>query len=188
VGHSEIFVMDERRVTGNATLDGRWAEGGRRALDRDSSVAVAAFRRYPDAVHAREWTVAEGAAGTGVMVGTDLTVALVLLALLAAVGHQAVWPFGALGVGFGAVAGAALAVLMRRRTAGGVRIGRYELRVDAADADRVQAALLRAKGELGEVIVIPAAAAGRRAPAYPAGNPQASAEELLGLAAPARRG
>jgi hypothetical protein len=177
-------------------------------LDRDSSVAVASFRRYPDAVHARKWTVAEGAAGTGVVVGTDLTVVVdrrpvartvgyavlagtwlgLLLALLAALGHQAVWPAGALGAGFGAVAGAALGALMRRRTGAGVRIGRYELRVDPADADRVRAALLRAKGELGEVTVIPAAAPGRRAPAYPAGDPRASAEELLGLAAPARRG
>ena len=200
-------------MNSNATLDDRWAEEGRKALDTDSSVAVAAFRRYPDAVHAREWTVAEGATGTGVIVGTDLTVALdrrpvawtvgcavlggvwlgLLLALLAALGHQAlglqaVWPAGALGSGFGAVAGAALGALTRGGTAGGVRIGRYELRVDAADADRVRAALLRAKGELGGVTVIPAAALRRRAPAYPAGDPSASAEELLGLAAPARRG
>jgi hypothetical protein len=89
------------------------------------------------------------------------------------------------------MAGAALGALVRRRTGGGVRIGRYELRVDPGDADRVRAALLRAKGELGELgelTVIPAAAPGRRAPACPAGDPRASAEELLGLAAPARRG
>ncbi len=46
---------------------------------------------------------------------------------------------------------------------------------------------LRARDELGEVTVIPAPAPGRRAAAYLAGKPGASAEELLGLA-PARNG
>jgi hypothetical protein len=167
-------------------------------LNSDSAVAVASFRRYADAVRASRRVEAQGA-----IVGTELTVAVrgrrpvvraagyavlvgawlgLLLAALSWVDHRAVGPAAALGAGFGAVAGAGLAVVSGRGPAGGIRIGRYELRVEAEAADRVRAALLRAKGELGEVTVIPAARAGRRAPGYPASQPGASAEELLGLA------
>jgi hypothetical protein len=172
-------------------------------LNTDSAVAVASFRRYDDAVQASGRIDAGG-----VIVGTGLTVAIggrrpvaravgyavligawlgLLLAALAWLDHRSIGPEAALGALFGAVAGGALGVVLGRGPAGGVRIGRYELRVEAEAADRVRAALLRAKGELGEVTVIPAAAPGRRAPAYPAGDPGASAEELLGLA-PARNG
>jgi hypothetical protein len=181
----------------------RMAEGGLEALNTDATIPVASFRRYDDAVRASGRVEAEG-----VIVGTELTVAIagrrpvaravgyavlvgawlgLLLAALAWVGHRPVGTEAALGGLFGAVAGGGLGVVLGRGPAGGVRIGRYELRVEAEAADRVRAALLRAKGELGDVAVIPAPAPGRRAPAYPAGNPGASAEELLGLA-PARNG
>jgi hypothetical protein len=158
-------------------------------LNTDSAVAVASFRRYDDAVRASDRVDAGG-----VIVGTGLTVAIggrrpvaravgyavlvgawlgLLLAALAWLDHRSIGPEAALGA--------------LRGPAGGVRIGRYELRVEPEAADRVRAALLRSKGELGEVTVIPAPAPGRRAPAYRAGNPGASAEELLGLA-PARNG
>jgi hypothetical protein len=170
-------------------------------LNTDSGVAVASFRRYADAVRASVRIEAQG-----VIVGTELTAAIagrrpvaravgypvlvgawlgLLQAVLAWVDHRAVGPGAALGAGFGAVAGAGLAMALGRGTAGAIRIGRYELRVQAEAADRVRAALLRAKEELGEVTVIPAPAPGRRAPAYPASQHGASAEELLGLA-PAR--
>jgi hypothetical protein len=169
----------------------------------DNAVPVASFRRYDDAVRASTRIDAGG-----VIVGTELTVAIggrrpvargfgyamlvgawlgLLLAVLAWLDDRPVGPAAALGALFGAVAGAGLGVALGRGPAGGVRIGRYELRVEAEAADRVRAALLRAKGELGEVTVIPAPAPGRRAPAYPAGKPGASAEELLGLA-PAHNG
>jgi hypothetical protein len=184
--------------TGNATLGCWLAEGEPEALNTDSVVAVASFRRYSDAVRASVRVEAQG-----VIVGTELTVAIggrrpvgravgyavlvgawlgLLLAALGWIDHQPIAPPAAVGAGFGAVAGAALAIVLGREPAGGIRIGRYELRVETEAADRVRAALLRAKGELGDVAVIPASAPGRRAPAYPASQPGTSAEELLGLA------
>jgi hypothetical protein len=145
----------------------------------------------------------------GVIVGTDLSVAIgarrvalravgsavvagawlgLLLAALSTLDGRPAWPAAVLGFGFGALGGGGLGLVLHRRPAAGVTVGRYELRVDPSAAHRVRAGLLRAKGELGEMAVIPAAAPGRRAPAYPAGDPRASAEELLGLAAPAPRG
>jgi hypothetical protein len=137
-----------------------------------------------------ELTVAVGgrrpvarAVGYAVLVGAWLGL---LLAALAWVDHRQVGPAAALGPG-----SAPSAVPVWPRCSGGDRwAGSGSAATSCASgaeiADRVRAALLRAKGELGDATVIPAPAPGRRAPAYLAGQPGASAEELLGLA-PARR-